>query len=537
MGIVSLAQYRDKCDWSDQEIAEFQRVCDTLRQAGFAVETDRGLTDEGDPWFVFLREGSDEVIAHFARIDGQVVADSSALPEPLHGRDLRAVLDQTFRQYTLLPARGASGSNLFLHPAALLTAFVATAFLHLEHGKQALALSREETPATPATPAGAADGATGAAGPDKAAAETKGEDGVKALLARLPALFGQGHTPANAPARAVSVNDQVSTLDTGTTHSVILTTLVAALGVFQSVDLAAAQEVRAAGDEGMALPDAEPVPIVYTAAWDAHAPDRGPETGARLHASDARAVSLDAAAADPGGVGDGPDGMAAATESDPDRPDPLDLELATSVPITLADDGTDARHRDSAPAPTEAQAAAPESGGADGGASGDEAASGSDGASGSGGSPEPEEILKPSDQANRQPDGGSGGAAAQPSVDQLLFGAHDGAEPALSGVREFIDAGQRDPIPIDPVRYGQFDGVSRAFGLDAPGEADFVLFEGESVPYLGFAYRPEVIFVKRSAISDWNADAVDDSERTTIDLAGGGELTLVGVVQIAEDGA
>ena len=134
MGIVDLARHRRKSDWSDQEIAEFRRVRDTLRQAGFAVETDRGLTDEGDPWFIFLREGSDEVIAHFARIDGEVVADSSALPEPLHGRDLRGVLDQTFRQYTLLPARGASGSNLFLHPAALLTAFVATAFLHLEHG-------------------------------------------------------------------------------------------------------------------------------------------------------------------------------------------------------------------------------------------------------------------------------------------------------------------------------------------------------------------------------------------------------------------
>jgi hypothetical protein len=285
---------------------------------------------------------------------------------------------------------------------------------------------------------------------------------------------------------------------------------------------------------------------VYTAAWAAHAADSGPGTAGRADSGDARAVPLDAAAAGLDGAGNGADGMAAATESAADRPDPLDLDLATSVPITLADDGTDAPRRDSAPAPAEVHAAAPESGGSGGAASGGaeasggEAASGSESASGSGGSLDPEDILKPSDQASRQPDGapsGGSGGAAQPSVDQLLFGAHDGSDPALSGVRDFIDAGQRDPIPIEPVRYSQFDGVSRAFGLEEPGAADFVLFEGESVPYLGFAFRPEVIFVKRSAISDWNADAVDDSESTTIDLAGGGELTLVGVVQITEDGA
>ena len=46
-------------------------------QSGLSVTTDRGISDEGDPWFVFCREDNDEVIAHFARIDCEYVVASS----------------------------------------------------------------------------------------------------------------------------------------------------------------------------------------------------------------------------------------------------------------------------------------------------------------------------------------------------------------------------------------------------------------------------------------------------------------------------
>ncbi len=60
-------------DWSTPEIAEFYRVEAALLQAGLRVTSDRGLTDEGDPWFIFCRAEDDEVIIHLARIDGTVL--------------------------------------------------------------------------------------------------------------------------------------------------------------------------------------------------------------------------------------------------------------------------------------------------------------------------------------------------------------------------------------------------------------------------------------------------------------------------------
>ena len=40
-------------DWTQQELAEFYRVEASLVRANIEIETDRGRSDEGDPWFVF----------------------------------------------------------------------------------------------------------------------------------------------------------------------------------------------------------------------------------------------------------------------------------------------------------------------------------------------------------------------------------------------------------------------------------------------------------------------------------------------------
>jgi hypothetical protein len=117
-------------DWSAQEIAEFYRAADMLRRAGVHVETDRGLTDEGDPWFVFFRPSDDEVIAHFAR-DGEFIAHAPMLDRPLRGQDLREVLSSLINTNAVaLPVRGAT--KLHMHPAAMLIAFLATAMTSLD---------------------------------------------------------------------------------------------------------------------------------------------------------------------------------------------------------------------------------------------------------------------------------------------------------------------------------------------------------------------------------------------------------------------
>jgi len=60
-------------DWSDHELAHFHHVINALRDDGISIETDRGVTDEGEPWFAFCDSESEEVFGHFARIRGKYV--------------------------------------------------------------------------------------------------------------------------------------------------------------------------------------------------------------------------------------------------------------------------------------------------------------------------------------------------------------------------------------------------------------------------------------------------------------------------------
>ncbi len=118
--------------WTNDELAELYRVVDLLGRAGLSVTTDMGMSDEGDPWFVFCRVDNEEVIAHFARIDGIFVAASIAVDETFRGANFRQIVDRMVSSQPLVMPRPDSGSKLFLHPAVMLTAFVATALAHSE---------------------------------------------------------------------------------------------------------------------------------------------------------------------------------------------------------------------------------------------------------------------------------------------------------------------------------------------------------------------------------------------------------------------
>lgn len=75
-------------DWSDHELAHFHRVVTVLRNDGIFLETDRGVTDEGEPWFAFCDAESEEVLAHFARIRGMYVVCAPCLNGCRTGRVL-----------------------------------------------------------------------------------------------------------------------------------------------------------------------------------------------------------------------------------------------------------------------------------------------------------------------------------------------------------------------------------------------------------------------------------------------------------------
>jgi hypothetical protein len=140
-------------DWTNDEIAELYRVEHALCRANISVDTDRGITDEGDPWFVFCRRDG-EVIVHIARYDGLYHLFSPALPQPLEGPTFSALTRAFVASAPMAPNRAAA-SGVALHPAALLSLLVVSIFFSIDHltgqpdRAQAAVVDRGHSPATP----------------------------------------------------------------------------------------------------------------------------------------------------------------------------------------------------------------------------------------------------------------------------------------------------------------------------------------------------------------------------------------------------
>jgi hypothetical protein len=130
--VLSFAQEtRRRVDWSAQELAEFYRVESALLQAGLKVETERGISDEGEPWFAFCRAEDGDVIVHIARVNNEYILAGPTYQGVAHGRDIRSLVGDLVARHPLvrIDSRQRGNSNIFMHPAALLIAVVATAFL------------------------------------------------------------------------------------------------------------------------------------------------------------------------------------------------------------------------------------------------------------------------------------------------------------------------------------------------------------------------------------------------------------------------
>jgi hypothetical protein len=126
-------------DWTSQELAEFYRVEASLIRGGVTVETDRGLSDEGDPWFVFCRADTGDVIIHFARTGDDYVVASPAFDSCVRGRQFRPLIEGLIESHPLIIPKSKEGAKFFVHPAALLVALVATCFFKLGHSEAAAA--------------------------------------------------------------------------------------------------------------------------------------------------------------------------------------------------------------------------------------------------------------------------------------------------------------------------------------------------------------------------------------------------------------
>jgi hypothetical protein len=205
------------CDWTQSELAEFYRVERALIQAGLSLESERGLSDEGDPWFAFCRCDSGEVFVHFARLSGEYIIDGTGLQGVARGYDFKALVQrlisgEAFQLAKLRPAN----SNVFLHPAALLIALVGAAFFHSGDAKAAenaahrpeglrsgglTILVRERTADALAAPAlDAAQAAVVIAGVLIGMDETQTLPGLPAPAAPAPAASGQAFDLTPPPA-------------------------------------------------------------------------------------------------------------------------------------------------------------------------------------------------------------------------------------------------------------------------------------------------------------------------------------------------
>lgn len=144
IGFFSATRPPSKKGWSNQDLGELYRVEGALLQAGLRIETESGVSDEGDPWFAFCHGDNGELIIHFARIDGYYVVVAPALPKPLRGADLSSIVRQFIAENPVsLPVLEASQrGNVLFHPAALLTIFVAT-ILFMNSPSEGLAAGSE----------------------------------------------------------------------------------------------------------------------------------------------------------------------------------------------------------------------------------------------------------------------------------------------------------------------------------------------------------------------------------------------------------
>src|SRR6476469_6771236 len=127
-----LSFFRDfkRGDWSQRDLAEFNRVEADLIKCGVGISTDRGLTDEGEPWFIFFRQDDEEVVVHFARIGGEYVVASNFTEAVFRGRNFQTLVRELLDSLPdFLPKQHSSRSTVFLHPAALLAALVVTGYV------------------------------------------------------------------------------------------------------------------------------------------------------------------------------------------------------------------------------------------------------------------------------------------------------------------------------------------------------------------------------------------------------------------------
>jgi hypothetical protein len=103
----SAAPHQQLCrctgSWTQLELAEFRHIGSLIRKVGARAAIDYGLSDEGDPWCVICVD--ENVVAHFARIDGTYVGSWNGLTRARRDPQLRILVEQFSRAAKVRPNR------------------------------------------------------------------------------------------------------------------------------------------------------------------------------------------------------------------------------------------------------------------------------------------------------------------------------------------------------------------------------------------------------------------------------------------------
>lgn len=131
-------------DWSNQELADLYRAYSMVQAAQPGLECDRGISDEGDPWFI-IGDDKGDVLIHICRIKGTYILDSVALEGVLKGNDFNALIKDFLSHVVGKRAQDgksssaptnvvqlARGGTVCLHPAMMIAALVWTLLMKTE---------------------------------------------------------------------------------------------------------------------------------------------------------------------------------------------------------------------------------------------------------------------------------------------------------------------------------------------------------------------------------------------------------------------
>lgn len=125
-------------DWSNQELADLYRAFSIVQAAQPNLEADRGITDEGDPWFS-ISNAQGDVFLHICRINGEYILDSITLGHVLRANDFSALVNGFLARAVEAQKPGTGnvvqlkpGGKVFLHPSMMLAALVWTLLQDLD---------------------------------------------------------------------------------------------------------------------------------------------------------------------------------------------------------------------------------------------------------------------------------------------------------------------------------------------------------------------------------------------------------------------